>query len=80
MNKRPDDKQLTVKQVVNAMQDRKIVVVNAQTGVAKQTVAKFFEDNASEVAYSTRTIERLSIYILDDLERLAKVCGVKISY
>lgn len=80
MNNRPEHKQLTVKQVVDAMENRKLIDVHNQTGVALGTVARLFEDNAGELAYSTKTIEKLSTYLLDDLERLAKACGVKLVY
>lgn len=80
MNKRPEHKQLTTSQVVSAMKKRHIIDVHRDTGIAKQTVAKLLNDGASKRVYTTNTIEVLSEYILDELEYLAKACGVKIAY
>lgn len=80
ITKRPEHKQLTIRQVVAAMRNKHIIDVHRETGIAKQTVAKFLKEGASEEAYSTRTIEALSEYILDDLEYVAKQCGVKVVY
>ena len=79
-NKRPEHKQLTTSQLVSAMKNKHIVDVHRDTGIARYTLGKLLNEGASEKSYSTKTIEVLSEYILDDLERLAKVCEVKIAY
>lgn len=80
ITKRPEHKQLTTRQVVAAIKNKHIIDVHRDTGIAKQTIAKLLREGASERAYSTRIIEVLSNYILDDLESLAESCGVKVVY
>lgn len=80
ITKRPEHKQLTIRQVVAAMRNKHIIDVHRETGIAKQTIAKFLNEGATDKSYSTKTIEALSEYILDDLEYVARECGVKVAY
>lgn len=80
ITKRPEHKQLTTRQVVAAIKNRHIIDVHRDTGVAKQTLAKLLNEGASDKSYSTKTIELLSEYLLDDLECVAKACGVQVVY
>ena len=80
MNNRPEHKQLTTRQVVAAIKNKHIIDIHRDTGIAKQTIAKLLAEGASDKSYSTKTIEVLSEYLLDDLEYMAKQCGVTLTY